>query len=35
VIIVGRGIYAADDPVEAAKIYQEAGFNAYKARLEQ
>jgi uridine monophosphate synthetase len=35
VIIVGRGIYAADDPVNAAKSYQEAGFNAYKARLEQ
>ena len=34
-IIVGRGIYAASDPVEAAKTYQEAGFNAYKTRLEQ
>ena len=34
-IIVGRGIYAAADPVEEAKTYQEAGFNAYKARLEQ
>ena len=35
VIIVGRGIYAATDPVEATKNYQEAGFNAYKAGLEQ
>lgn len=35
VIIVGRGIYAADDPIQAAKLYQEAGFHAYKARLEQ
>ena len=35
VIIVGRGIYAADDPTMAAKSYKESGFNAYKARLEQ
>ena len=34
VIIVGRGIHAAEDPREAAKIYQEAGFDAYKARLQ-
>lgn len=33
VIIVGRGIYAANNPVKAAKTYQEAGYNAYKAKL--
>ncbi|XP_033632341.1 uridine 5'-monophosphate synthase-like [Asterias rubens] len=29
IIIVGRGIYQADDPVEVAKMYKEAGFSAY------
>lgn len=29
VIIVGRGIYKAEDPVKAAKTYQEAGYKAY------
>lgn len=33
VIIVGRGIYKADDPVTAAKSYQQAGWGAYMARL--
>ncbi|PGH23663.1 orotidine 5'-phosphate decarboxylase [Polytolypa hystricis UAMH7299] len=32
-IIAGRGIYAAEDPVEAAKSYQEAGWKAYLARV--
>ncbi|XP_046841283.1 uridine 5'-monophosphate synthase-like [Xenia sp. Carnegie-2017] len=32
-IIVGRGIYAAHDPNEAAIAYKNAGFNAYKARI--
>ena len=30
VIIVGRGIYEADDPVAEAKKYKEAGWKAYK-----
>jgi uridine monophosphate synthetase len=29
VIIVGRGIYASDDPAGMAERYQEAGWNAY------
>ncbi|XP_070535708.1 uridine 5'-monophosphate synthase-like [Ptychodera flava] len=29
IIIVGRGIYKADDPCMAAKTYQEAGYQAY------
>lgn len=33
VIIVGRGIYQHDCPREAAKIYQEAGFQSYKKLL--
>ena len=33
IIIVGRGITKADDPVSMAKQYQEAGFSAYTARL--
>ena len=33
VIIVGRGIYKAEDPVQAAKMYQEAGFKAYLEKL--
>jgi len=32
-IIAGRGIYAAPDPVEAAKQYQKAGWEAYTARV--
>ena len=33
VIIVGRGIYKAEDPAQAAKMYQEAGFKAYLEKL--
>lgn len=33
VIIVGRGIYEADQPVFEAKHYQEAGWQAYQERL--
>lgn len=32
-LIAGRGIYAAPDPVAAAKAYREAGWNAYLARI--
>jgi len=33
VIIVGRGIYGADDKVAAAKAYQKAGWDAYLTRV--
>lgn len=33
VIIVGRGITEADDPVNAAKKYQEEAFAAYQERV--
>jgi orotidine-5'-phosphate decarboxylase len=32
-IIAGRGIYAAPDPVEAARRYQKEGWEAYMARV--
>ena len=32
-LIAGRGIYAASDPVAAAKEYQKAGWDAYEARI--
>lgn len=32
-IIAGRGIYAAPDPVDAAKQYQKQGWEAYLARI--
>jgi orotidine 5'-phosphate decarboxylase subfamily 1 len=35
VIIVGRGIYEADDPATAAKIYREAGWAAYQQNTKQ
>ena len=31
-IIAGRGIYATEDPVKTAKLYQEEGWNAYLER---
>ena len=33
IIIVGRGILAAPEPVTAAKQYQEAGYAAYKEMI--
>lgn len=35
VIIVGRGIYEASDPVERAKEYQKAGYAAYEKSLQR
>lgn len=34
-IIAGRGIYAVENPVEAAKQYQKEGWEAYLARMGQ
>lgn len=34
-LIAGRGIYAAANPVEAVQQYQQAGWEAYQARLGQ
>lgn len=32
-IIAGRGIYAAEDPVESVKLYQTEGWEAYLKRV--
>jgi orotidine-5'-phosphate decarboxylase len=34
-VIAGRGIYATEDPVGTAKLYQQEAWNAYLARLAQ
>ncbi|KAL9125487.1 MAG: hypothetical protein Q9217_005316 [Psora testacea] len=34
-IISGRGIYAADDPVEAVKLYQKEGWEAYLKQVQE
>lgn len=34
VIIVGRGIYQADDPQAAAQAYRKAGWDAYQKRIQ-
>jgi uridine monophosphate synthetase len=34
VIIVGRGIYQADEPLVAAKAYRQAGWAAYGDRVQ-
>lgn len=33
-LIIGRGIYAATDPVEATRQYQREGWTAYRNRIE-
>lgn len=35
VIIVGRGVIAAEDPAAAAKQYRDAGWAAYEKALKQ
>lgn len=32
-VITGRGIYAAEDPVAAVKLYQQEGWEAYRKRV--
>ena len=35
VIIVGRGIYQAEDPLAEAKKYRQAGWEAYQKRIQK